>query len=146
MWSLPPRHVRATSPDEDHVPQSKRHPARRPQPRNPKSGHRNPARPAQPVAKTAPWRRKLEKFSAGPLILLHRMPTLLVPAVLAVLLVGGLALPWQAAGILLLIPAVFLGWLLLLSWPITSVGGRLLRVIAVLALLGATVLKLTGRF
>jgi hypothetical protein len=130
------------------VPQSKRHPARRPQQRTPKSGHRNPSRPsgAQERPPTAPWRRSLERASAGPLLVLHRMPTWLVPVLLAVLLVAGLALSSPVAGVLLLVPAVFLGWLLLLSWPLTSSAGRLLRVIAVLALLGAAVLKLAGRF
>jgi len=129
------------------VPQSKRHPARRPQRRTPKSGHRNPAAPAAaPVPATSTARRELNRRSAGPLVILHRMPTWLVPVLLAVLLVAGLALPFRAAGILLLVIAAFLGWLLALSWPITSPGGRVLRVVTLVALVGAATARFTGHF
>ncbi|MBI1378582.1 MAG: hypothetical protein GC157_14035 [Frankiales bacterium] len=128
------------------MPQSKRHPARRPAKRPARTVHRNPAAPATPVPAGSPWRRALERWSAGPLVVLHRMPTWLVPALLAVFLVAGLALPFPAAGILLLVPAVFLTWLLLLSWPAVSPSGRLLRLIAVLAVFGAAVARLAGAF
>ena len=131
------------------MPQSKRHPARRPQQRTPKPGHRNPAGRSSatgPVPPASPARRWLVRHSAGPLVILHRLPTVLVPILLAVLLVAGLALPWGAAGLLLLIVAVFLGWLLALSWPIISWPGRIIRGLAVLALLAMTVLRLLGKF
>jgi len=128
------------------VPESKRHPARRPQKRPAKSGHRNPAAAAAPVTPASPWRRALERWSAVPLLVLHKMPTWLVPVVLAVLLLAGLAAPWAWAGVFLLVVGVFLGWLLLLSWPITSGSGRLLRLVAVVAVFGAAFARLTGRF
>ena len=84
--------------------------------------------------------------SAGPLIILHRLPTLLVAVVLAAVLVAGLALPWAWAGLLLLALAVFLGWLLALSWPILNWSGRVIRGLAVLALLVMGVMRLAGRF
>lgn len=136
-------------PDEDPVPQSKRHPARRPQQRSAKPGHHTPAgrgpasAPTQPASPARQW---LVRHSAGPLVVLHRMPTWLLPGVFAVLLLAGLALPFPAAGLLLLVIAAYLGWLLALSWPITSWGGRALRLLAVLMLLVMTVLRLTGRF
>jgi len=86
------------------------------------------------------------RTSAGPLIILHRLPTLLVAVVLAVTLVAGLALPWAGAGLLLLVLAVFLGWLLALSWPILPWTGRVIRGLAVLALLAMGVMRLLGRF
>ena len=142
---------RPSDADEDTVPQSKRHPARRPQPRTPKPGHRNPAgaggsRAAAPVPPASPARRWLVRHSAGPLVILHRLPTVLVPILMGVLLVAGLALPWGVAGLLLLVVGVFLGWLLALSWPVISWPGRIIRGLAVLALLVMTVLRLTGRF
>ena len=84
--------------------------------------------------------------SAGPLIILHRLPTFLVAVVLAVVLVAGLALPWAWAGVLLLVLAVFLGWLLALSWPILNWSGRIIRGLAVLSLLVMGVLRLLGKF
>jgi hypothetical protein len=88
----------------------------------------------------------LEKVSVGPLVVMNSLPGWVVPVLLAVLLVAGLALPFTWSGLLLLIPTAFLGWLLLLSWPVIKPGGRLLRLIAVLVLLGAAVFRLTGRF
>ncbi len=85
------------------------------------------------------------RHSAGPLVVLHRLPTVLVPILMGVLLVAGLVLPWPAAGLLLLVVAVFLGWLLALSWPIISWPGRITRGLAVLALVVMTVLRLTGK-
>jgi len=131
------------------MPESKRHPARRPQQRNPKPGHRNPAgrsATAAPATPASPARRWLVRNSAGPLIILHRLPTFLVAVVLAVVLVAGLALPWAWAGVLLLVLAVFLGWLLALSWPILNWSGRIIRGLAVLSLLVMGVLRLLGKF
>lgn len=133
------------------MPQSKRHPARRPQQRTPKSGHRNPtgrssspSRPAAPPA--SPARQWLVRHSAGPLVILHRIPTIVLAIALGVTLVAGLAIPSPWAGILLLVLGVFLGWLLALSWPIVNWAGRTIRALAVLALLVMGVLRLMGKF
>ncbi len=131
------------------MPKSKRHPARRPQQRSPRTDQR-PSATGRSGAETsrAPatgWRAALERRSAGPLIILHRLPSWLVPVLLAILLVAGLALP-RPAQILLLVPGVFLAWLLSLSWPITSASGRLMRLFVVALLFAATVLKSTGTF
>jgi len=132
------------------VPKSKRHPARRPQQRSPRTTHRPAATPGRSGATTsrapaAGWRATLERRSAGPLIILHRLPSWLVPILLAIFLVAGLALP-RPAQVLLLVPGVFLAWLLSLSWPITSSSGRLMRLFVVALLFAATVLKSTGAF
>ena len=82
----------------------------------------------------------------GPLFVLNGLPRLVVPLVLGILLVLGLALhsPW--AGLLLLVPGLFLAWLLVLSWPALSPAGRALRLIAVAAVTVAAVLRLAGVF
>ena len=134
------------------MPESKRHPARRPQRRTAKPGHRNPAGPSSSSSRrpaeadASPARRWLLRHSAGPLVLLHRLPSAVVAVTLVVLLVAGLAVPWRWAGILLLLIGGFLGWLLALSWPVLPTSGRLARLLAVLALLVAGVLRLLGRF
>jgi hypothetical protein len=130
------------------VPQSKRHPARRPQQRNARPSHKpgSPARKAAPAAPPSTGARAvLERASIKPLVIMHSLPTWLVPVLLAVLLLAGLALPWRWAGLILLVPALFLGWLLALSWPLVSASGRLLRVLVVVAILGAAVMRLGGR-
>jgi len=48
--------------------------------------------------------------------------------------------------VLLLVLAVFLGWLLALSWPILTWSGRIIRGLAVLSLLVMGVLRLLGKF
>ena len=82
------------------MPQSKRHPARRPQqrparpdhrPNTPGSGRSGPG--TRPAATSTGWRRSLERASAGPLLILSRLPRWLVPGALAILLILGLALP-----------------------------------------------------
>ena len=128
------------------MPQSKRHPARRPEKRPAKASHSprttNPSRKPQPTSNASPARRRLEIASAGPLMVLSRMPKWVVPAVMALLLVGGLAIqqPWSA---LLLLPvAAFLAWLLALAWPALNGRGRAMRLIVVLLVLAAA----TARF
>lgn len=132
------------------MPQSKRHPARRPQQRARKPGHpgaRRPQSAAAPRPATAgPGRARLEARSARALTTLHRLPRWVLPVVLAAVLLLGLALPSRWAGLLLLLLAAFLGWLLALAWPLVDVRGRVLRALVVLALLAAAVLKLTGVF
>ena len=131
------------------VPQSKRHPARRPQQRPARPSHRNPAKaaaaaPARPASTGA--RATLERLSVGPLLVMHSLPGWLVPLLLAVLLLVGLGLPFAWAGLVLLVPGVFLGWLLALSWPVIGTFGRIMRLVVVVAIIGVAVLRLAGRF
>ena len=131
---------------EPVVPQSKRHPARRPQRRPAKQGHRNPSAVAPTPVRATGFRGWLESWSGGPLIVLSRQPAWLVPGLLALFLVAGLAIPASWAGLLLLVPTVFLAWLAALSWPRTTILGRVLRVLTVIALLAATVARVLGLF
>ncbi|MEI8057412.1 MAG: DUF6703 family protein [Actinomycetes bacterium] len=163
------------------VPESKRHPARRPQQRPSRASHGSPAAKAssgtspgkgtaskgggaknaaakssnkagrrsqtrQGATKFTPgWRGALERSSAGPLMFMHSLPAWLVPVLLAVTLLIGLLLPWRWTAIVLLLPTVFLAWLMTVSWPLLSPVGKVLRSGAVLVLLWATVARLTGR-
>lgn len=126
------------------MPQSKRHPARRPEKRPAKPTHSprttNPSR-RQPASPSSPGRRRLEIASAGPLALLHRLPGWLVPALLAVLLVLGLAVPYAWSAVFLLPVAAFLTWLLLLAWPVLDTRGRLMRVVVIGLVLAAAVAR-----
>jgi hypothetical protein len=79
------------------------------------------------------------------LVALRRVPTWLVVVLMALFLFAGLVIPipWLSA-IMLLLVAVFLGWLLLLSWPVLGPGSRLLRLFVVGALLVVAFLRATG--
>ncbi len=132
--------------EEIVVPQSKRHPARRPQRRPARAPHHNPAAASAPPVTSTGFRGWLESWSGIPLVILSRQPAWLVPGLLALFLVLGLALPSSWAGLLLLVPAFFLLWLAALSWPRTSALGKVLRVAVTIALFVAAGARLAGVF
>jgi hypothetical protein len=118
-----------------------------------KSPNRPEATPSRPLSakpqQTPPpqksdARRELERRSAGPLLVLHRMPRWLIPLIMAVLMLLGLFISAPWAGIFIVAIAVFLAWLLVLSWPVIMPGSRFFRliVIAVVAVVG--VMKMLG--
>lgn len=140
------------------MPQSKRHPARRPEKRPARQTHKpaSSARPASsspaspkkgrtPVTAVSPARRALEIRSAGPLALINRWPTWLVPLLLGALLVAGLAVPSPWAALFLLPVVLFLLWLLALAWPVLDTRGRLVRAVVVVLALTAMLAKAFGR-
>ena len=132
------------------MPKSKRHPARRPQQRSARRPH--PQSPGsergvgQRPAPASSWRRGFEVRSAPLLATIHRLPRWIVPLGLAAVLVLGLVLASPLAGLLLLLVAAFLGWLLALSWPLVDGRGRVLRLAIVVGLVVVAVLRLAGRF
>ncbi len=96
-------------------------------------------RPQQPAPSSiTSSRATLEQRSAPALIFLHRLPRWLLPVVVGLLLLAGLAVPYNWAGIFLLLIAGLFGWLLLLSWPVITVNSRIFRgiVVAVVAIGG----------
>ena len=94
-------------------------------------------------------RGALERFSYPILVAMQRVPRWLVVILMATCLFLGLiqsgSLAWLG-GILLLVVAAFLGWLVILSWPVISPASRILRVVVVAAIVGIAVLKFLGRF
>ena len=76
---------------------------------------------------------------------MQAMPTFIIPVLLGVLLFLGLTLPASWAGLLLVVIALFLGWLTAVSWPAISAGSRALRIVVDVAVLALGVLKLMGR-
>jgi len=79
-----------------------------------------------------------------PLHFLKRLPRLVLPIAMGLLLLGGLLLPSQFAGLLLLVVAVFLGWLLALSWPVLNGSSRAIRLLVVVVVTFATFWRLAG--
>ncbi len=87
-----------------------------------------------------PLRRTVERASAPVLLWLSSRPKFLLPALVAVLLVGGLAAPAAYGLPLLGVLTVLLVWLSYLSWPALDGRGRLLRA-AMLALIAIALLQ-----
>jgi hypothetical protein len=73
----------------------------------------------------------------GLLLRLSRLPRLVVPGAVLVLVVAGLAAPAWVGVPCLVVVAAFLGWLATVSWPVLESGGRTLRVLTVTLLLAA---------
>jgi hypothetical protein len=99
----------------------------------------NRSAPTQPPSA----REAVQRRSALPLVYLRHLPTWLLPTVLAVLLVAGLALKGWPGTVALCIVAAFLGWLAFLSWPALTARGRLGRAATVAGLLVVAALQAT---
>ena len=80
-------------------------------------------------------RRSAERRAAAPLLFLHQMPQWLLPAVLAALLVAGLAVRGIVGAVALCGVAAVLGLLASVSWPRVTAQGRLGRAVAICAVL-----------
>lgn len=68
---------------------------------------------------------------------LTRLPRWVVAAAMAALLLAGLALDGLVGAALLLLLGVFLGWLLVLSWPVLSTPARAVRLVVLTCLVVA---------
>ncbi|MGN6792519.1 MAG: DUF6703 family protein [Streptosporangiaceae bacterium] len=89
----------------------------------------------------SPARASVEQRSATPLLWMHQLPAWLLPVLAVALLVTGLAVSGWGGAVALAGLAVVLGWLALLSWPRLSAQGRLLRLLAVAAVLVIAVVR-----
>ena len=87
-----------------------------------------------------PLRRTVEQRSAPVLLWLSSRPRLLLPGLVAVLLIGGLAAPPAVGRVLLGLLAVVLLWLSYLSWPVLDGRARALRA-AMLLLIAVALLQ-----
>jgi hypothetical protein len=117
-------------------------------PRGPQHSGAQPAARRQPTPGPLGELSTFQRVSLPLLTRLTRLPKWALVVLLSALLVLGIiqtgSLAWLGALILGLLSLFFL-WLLLLSWPVLPPSGRFLRLVVVLALAGATVLKALGR-
>lgn len=86
-------------------------------------------------------RRRVERASAPLLVAMSRLPRLLVPALVGVLVLTALGAPAWAGLPALALVLLFVAWLTFLSWPVIPTSGRLLRVV-LLVLLAAISLRM----
>ena len=85
-------------------------------------------------------RRTVERRSAPVLLWLSTRPKVLLPALVFVLLIGGLAAPSPYGVVLLVLLLLLVLWLSYLSWPALDSGARALRA-AMLALVVVAVVQ-----
>jgi hypothetical protein len=81
-------------------------------------------------------RQSVEQASLKPAAYLQQLPRWLIPVLVAVLFVGGIAVRGWLGAALLLVVTAFLAWLAALSWPALGPQGRALRVLILAALVG----------
>jgi len=82
--------------------------------------------------------------SRGLLVRLSQLPPLVVPGLMLVLMLLGLAAPLYVALPALGVVALFVGWLAFLSWPVLDLKGRFTRGLMLGLVLGAGVARATG--
>ncbi len=80
-------------------------------------------------------RQSIERLSVRPAAYLRHLPRWLPPVVITALFVGGLAVRGWGGAVMLLVVTAFLAWLAVLSWPRLQPQTRVLRVVALAALL-----------
>ena len=114
----------------------------RPHPARPPGGRPGGSAPATPRAAAGRGsgggpvvRPNRVMLATAPLLTrLSALPRLVLPVFIAVLALAGLATGGIAGLLCLLLVAGLLGWLLAAFWPVTPGPGRVLRVLAILAL------------
>ncbi len=89
-------------------------------------------------------RGKVERASAPVLLWLTTKPKFLLPLLVAVLLIAGLAAPPAVGAPLLVLLTLLIGWLSYLAWPTIQTAPRLLRVATVGLLVAAIVGKVSA--
>jgi len=97
-----------------------------------------------PPEYTSPFARAIAARSMPLLVRITALPRWAFVVGLTALLVGGLLLSNPLGGVLLLILATFIGWLLLLSWPVVAPTGRLLRLLVVLVVAGVGIAQIVS--
>jgi hypothetical protein len=118
--------------------------AKNSRPATPAKPGRTDADPNRSTPAKSGLRRDFERFSKPLLLQMSLLPSWLVPAAMAALLVAGLALPSSWAGLLLAPVGLFLLWLALLSWPVTSPTGRMVRLLVSIGVLATAIARLSG--
>ncbi|TDE32322.1 DUF6703 family protein [Actinomadura sp. 6K520] len=91
-------------------------------------------------------RATIERWSAAPVVFLHRIPRwTLLAAVFVLLAIGMIGSGWVAAAGLLVLAAV-LAWFAYLNWPALDGSGRILRIVALVILVGFAVGRALEQF
>lgn len=101
-------------------------------------------RPAPPAAQPkpfltpggSPFRHAVERRSAVVAVFLHRLPRALPGLIVIGLLAAGLLAPPLASGIVLLVVAALLAWLVFLSWPAIKPPAKLIRLLVIAMVIG----------
>lgn len=95
-------------------------------------------------APISPQRSVVSERSRATLLRLSRLPTLVIPGVVLVLMLVGLGAPLLLALPALGVIALFVAWLAYLSWPVLDTRGRLTRGLMLAIVIGSAVARTQG--
>lgn len=105
----------------------------------------NPARRARVAAEeSSATREQVNKRSRGLLTRLSRLPPLVIPVVVLVLMLVGLTAPLYLAVPALIVIVTFVIWLAYLSWPALDNRKRIVRGILLAAVVALALGRVTG--
>lgn len=103
----------------------------------------------RPRPTVSPARARIERASFPFLTAMHAIPRWVMVVLPAVVLFAGLVMPTNLAllgALLFVVLGLFLGWLLVISWPVLKPGSRYMRLLTVIVIFGLAWLKGTGAF
>ncbi|MEY2634481.1 MAG: hypothetical protein RIS75_421 [Actinomycetota bacterium] len=95
---------------------------------------------------STPTPSKLHQLSAPILLFIHGLPRIVFPLFTAALLLAGLFAPAVLGGILLLILALILWWLVALSWRLLTPTAKAMRTILLFVVVAYAIGRFTGRY
>jgi hypothetical protein len=107
-------------------------------------------RPAAPPASPkpfltpngSPFRHAVERRSAVVAVFLHRLPRAVPGLVVVALVAAGLLAPPAVSGVVLLVVAALLTWLVFLSWPALPAPGKAVRLLVIALVTGYALSRL----
>lgn len=105
----------------------------------------NPAtRATAPARPSAAPDSRFHRASRAALVRMTRLPPLVIPGAMLVLMLIGLGAPLPFAVPALIVAGLFVLWLVYLSWSVIDTKGRLLRGLMFGLVLGALIGRVTG--
>lgn len=97
---------------------------------------------SSPTVSSSRLRTRVEEVSRPLLLRLHALPRMVVP-LFTVLLVAVTALaPLPYAWIAAVLALALVGWIGYLSWPVATAGGKVMRIVMLLLVLGLAASRL----
>jgi hypothetical protein len=90
-------------------------------------------------------RQRIDHASLPLMTKLSRLPRLVPFLILIALLVGGMLIAGPAGFVLIALDAVFVAWVLYLSWPALSSSERIMRLAVLLVAVALAVVQLFPR-
>jgi hypothetical protein len=113
--------------------------------RGPRKSGSAATRPSTGSSPASPQARGVVAARSRPVLeWLSRLPPLVIPVAVLVLMLVGVTAPLLVALPALAIVTCFVGWLAYLSWPVLTSGGRLLRILMICLVVGVGVSRVAG--